>query len=168
MYVQPVENSRRSPAAARATAPQPSQRTLRWARVRELGEAIIAGGDDPASIAEQARELVGVLQRLEEWDGRPAALRPIPMVALSHHHVELIYSLVLLALVQKTGSAADRPGEPRYSDVRDRWLEATAEELEEVRARLAEVWARGSGRRSSSGRRGGSGEDAAAACGEHV
>jgi hypothetical protein len=43
--------------------------------------------------------------------------------------------------VQKTGSTADRPAEPRYRDVRDRWLEATAGELEEVRARLAEVWA---------------------------
>jgi hypothetical protein len=47
---------------------------------------------------------------------------------------------VLLALVQKTESTVDRPGEPRYRDVRDRWLACTAEELEEVRARLAEVW----------------------------
>jgi hypothetical protein len=54
------------------------------------------------------------------------------MVALNDHQVALIYSLVLLALVQKTGSTADRPGEPRYRDVRDRWLACTAEELEEV------------------------------------
>jgi hypothetical protein len=62
------------------------------------------------------------------------------MVALNEHHVALIYSLVLLALVEKTGSTADRPGEPAYRDVRDCWLEATVGELEEVRARLAEVW----------------------------
>jgi hypothetical protein len=66
---------------------------------------------------------------------------PIPMVALDDKQVALIYSLMLLALVQKTGSTADRPGEPRYRDVRDRWLEATAGDLEEVRARLAAVWA---------------------------
>jgi hypothetical protein len=53
------------------------------------------------------------------------------MVALNDKQVALIYSLVLLALVQKTGSTADRPGEPRYRDVRDRWLACTAEELEE-------------------------------------
>jgi hypothetical protein len=52
--------------------------------------------------------------------------------SLNDHQVALIYSLVLLV---KTGSAADRPGEPRYSDVRDRGLESIAEELEEVRAR---------------------------------
>jgi hypothetical protein len=62
------------------------------------------------------------------------------MVSLNDSQVALIYSLVLLALVQKTGSTADRPGEPRYRDVRRRWLEATADDLEEVRARLAEVW----------------------------
>jgi hypothetical protein len=139
MYAQPVENSRRSPAAAATTA-QPSQRTLRWARMRELGEAITAGSNDPSRIVEQARELVDVLHGLEEWDDGPAALRPVPTVALSDHQVTLIYSLVLLALVQKTESAADRPGEPRYSDARDRWLKATAGELEEVRARLEEVW----------------------------
>jgi hypothetical protein len=99
----------------------------------------VAGGD-LASIVEQARELVGVLQGLEEWDRGPAALRPLPMVALNDHQVELIYSLVLQALVQETEGTADRPGELRYSDVRDRWLEATVGELAEVRARLAEVW----------------------------
>ena len=31
----------------------------------------------------------------------------------------------------------DRPGEPRYGDVRDRWLACTSEELEEARSRLA-------------------------------
>jgi hypothetical protein len=138
MYAKPVQNSRWSPAAA-ATAGQPSQRTLRWVRIRELGEAIMAGSNDPVRIIEQARELVGILRGLEEWDDGPAALWPVPMVALSDHQVALVYSLVLLALVEKTGSAADRPGEPRYSDVRDRWLEATAGELGEVRARLAEV-----------------------------
>lgn len=65
--------------------------------------------------------------------------RPIPMVLLNDSQVALIYSLVLLALVQKTASTSDRPGEPRYRDVRDRWLQATAGDLEEVRARLAEV-----------------------------
>jgi hypothetical protein len=67
-------------------------------------------------------------------------MRPIPMVALNDSQVALIYSLVLLALVQKTGGTADRPGEPRWRDVRDRWLVCTADRLEEVRARLAEVW----------------------------
>ena len=99
MYAQPVENSARSPAAG-ATAPQPSQRTLRWARIRELGEAIMAGSNDPVRIIEQARELVGVLQGLEEWDCGPAGPRPVPTVALNDHQVELVYSLVLLALVQ--------------------------------------------------------------------
>jgi hypothetical protein len=107
--------------------------------MRELGEATMTGGD-PARIVEQARELVNVLRGLEEWDQGPGWMRPIPMVALNDHQVALIYSLVLLALVQKTGSTADRPGEPRYCEVRDRWLTCTAEELEEVRARLAEVW----------------------------
>ena len=138
MYVQPVENEHGAPLAG-ATADQPSQRSLRWNRVRELGEAIVAGGD-PAQIVEQARELVDVLRGLQEWSLGPDWLRPVPMVALNDSQVALIYSLVLLALVQKTGSTADRPGEPRYRDVRDRWLEATVAELEEVRARLAEVW----------------------------
>jgi hypothetical protein len=99
----------------------------------------MAGGD-PARIVEKARELVDVLRGLEEWSRDPGSMRPIPMVALNDHQVALIYSMVLLALVQKTGSIADRHGQPRYSDVRDRWLACTAEELEEVRARLAEVW----------------------------
>lgn len=138
MYAQPVENQRR-PSGAGAIAPGPSERSMRWARVRQIGEAI-QGGDDPDRIVEQAHELIDVLQRLEEWDHGPESMRPVPMVALNDHQVELIYALVLLALVQKTWSATDRPGEPRYRDVRDRWLGATAEELEEVRARLAEVW----------------------------
>jgi hypothetical protein len=107
--------------------------------VRKLAAAIRAGSD-AALIVEQADELVEVLRGLEEWDHGPGWMRPIPMVALSDHQVALVYSLVLLALIEKTGSAPDRPSEPRYGDVRDRWLEATAEELEEVRARLAEVW----------------------------
>jgi hypothetical protein len=142
MYEQPVENQRRSPTAE-AIAPLPSRRSLRWARIREFGEAIAEGGD-PARIVEQARWLVDVLRGLEEWDHGPGGMRPIPMVALNDQQVALIYSLVLLALVlpalvQKTGSTADRPGQPRYSDMRDRWLACTGEELEEVRARLAEV-----------------------------
>jgi hypothetical protein len=137
MYAQPVENEH-EPSLAGGTADQPSQRTLRWNRVRELGEVIVTGGD-PARIVERARELVDVLCGLEEWDQGTDWMRPIPMVALNDSQVALIYSLVLLAQVQKTGSAADRPGEPRYRDVRDRWLACTAEELEEVRG-LAEVW----------------------------
>ena len=66
-------------------------------------------------------------------------MRHVSAVALNDYQVALIYSLVLLAVVQKTGSTARRPGEPRYRDVRDRWLACTAEELEEVRARLAEA-----------------------------
>ncbi len=125
---------------AGATAPQPSQRSLRWSRVRELGEAIADGGE-PARIVEQARWLVDVLQGLGgmgPWPGLNAA-NP-DGGAQPDKQVALIYSLVLLALVQKTGSTADRPGEPRYRDMRDRWLEATADDLEEIRARLAEVW----------------------------
>ncbi len=138
MYAQPVENEPASPAAG-AIEHQPSRRSLIWARIREFGEAITQGGD-PTRIVEQARELVDVLRGLEEWDHGPGWMRPIPMVSLNDHQVALIYSLVLLALVQKTGSTADRPGEPPYRDVRDRWLACTAEELEEVRGRLAEVW----------------------------
>jgi hypothetical protein len=138
MYAQPVDNEDGAPLPG-ATADQSSQRSLRWARIRELAVAIGACGD-PAQITEQARELVEVLRELEEWDCRPAGVRPIPHVALNDHQVALTYSLVLLALVQKTGSTVDRPGEPRYIDVLDRWLQATADELEEVRARLAEVW----------------------------
>ena len=138
MYAQPVENPRRSQAAD-ATVPQPSRRAQLWHRARELGEAITEGGD-AARIVERARELVSVLRELEEWEHDPGSLRPIPHVALNDHQVGLIYSLVLLAPVQKTESTVERPCEPRYSDVRDRWLGATAEELEEVRARLAEVW----------------------------
>jgi hypothetical protein len=69
MYAQPVENERGAPSA-RATTHQPSQRSLRWTRARELGEAIMTG-NDPARIVEQARELVDVLQVLEEWDHGP-------------------------------------------------------------------------------------------------
>jgi hypothetical protein len=138
MYAQPVENLRRSQAAD-ATVPQPSRRSQLWRLARELGEAITEGGD-AAPIVERARDLVGVLRELEEWGGGPDAMRPIPNLALNDHQVALIYSLVLLALVQKTESTVERPGEPRYCDVRDRWLEATAEELEEVRERLREVW----------------------------
>jgi hypothetical protein len=138
MYEQPLENPHDSPASE-ATADQSSQRSLRWARVRELGQAVVTGAD-PARIVERARELVDVLQGLEEWSCDPRSMRPIPMVALNDSQVALIYSLVLLALVQKTGSTADWPGEPRYGDVQDRWLACTAEELEEVRARLVEVW----------------------------
>jgi hypothetical protein len=89
---------------------------------------------------EQARELVDVLPGLEVRDRGPAGMSPTPMVALNDHQVELIYSLVLLALVQKTGSTTDGPSEPRYRDVSDRWLACTVEELEEVRERLAAVW----------------------------
>jgi hypothetical protein len=88
----------------------------------------VAGGD-AARIVEQARELVDVVRGLGEWGHGPDWMGPIPMVALDDKQVALIYSLMLLALVQKTGSTADRPGEPRYRDVR------------EVRARLAAVWA---------------------------
>jgi len=35
--------------------------------------------------------------------------------------------------VQKTESAADRPGEPRYGDVRDPRLACTVDEMEDVR-----------------------------------
>jgi hypothetical protein len=143
----PVDNEHDAPPAG-ATADQPSQRSLRWSRVREPGEAIKTGGD-AAQIVEQARELVDVLRGLEEWGHGPDWMGPIPMVALNDKQVALIYSLVLLALVQKTGSTADRPGEPRYRDVRDRWLACTAEELEEVRARLAEVWGSRLGPRSA-------------------
>jgi hypothetical protein len=59
MYAQPVENAPGSPPAA--TASEPSQRILNWARVRELGEAIAADGD-PAAIIERAREPVDVLR----------------------------------------------------------------------------------------------------------
>jgi hypothetical protein len=112
---------------------------VRWSLVRDLGEAILTGGD-AARVVEQARELVDVLRGLEEWGHGPGWMRPIPMVALNDHQVALIYSLVLLAQVQKTGSRADRPGEPRYIDVLGHWLQATAGELEEVRARLVGVW----------------------------
>jgi hypothetical protein len=138
MYGQPVENEHDAPPAG-ATADQLSQRSLRWVRARELGQVIVSGGD-PARIVEQAREMVDVLRGLEEWDQGAGRMRPIPMMALNDSQVALIYSLVLMALVQKTGSSTDRRGEPRYRDVRDRWLACTAEELEEVRARLAEVW----------------------------
>jgi hypothetical protein len=80
------------------------------------------GGGDPAQIVEQARELIDVLRGLEEWDHGVGWMRPIAMVALNDHQVALIYSLLLLAPVQKTGSTADRSWEPRYRDVRDRWL----------------------------------------------
>jgi hypothetical protein len=59
MYGQPVENQPGSPLAA-ATPDQPSQRSLRWARVVELDAAIVEG-DDSARIVEEARELVDVL-----------------------------------------------------------------------------------------------------------
>ncbi len=139
MYAQPVENEHDAPLSG-GTAHRTSQRETRWARARELGEAIATGGD-AARIVEQARELVDLLRGLEEWDHGPGWMCPIPMVSLNDHQVALIYSLVLMALIGKTGSTVDRPGEPRYRDVRDCWLHATAEDLEEVRGRLAEVWA---------------------------
>lgn len=57
---------------------------------------------------EQARELVDVLQGLEEWSLGADWMRPVPNVALNDHQVALIYSVVLLALVQKTESTLDR------------------------------------------------------------
>jgi hypothetical protein len=50
----------------------------------------MAGGDDPAELVEQARDLVDVLQGLEEWNRGAAPLRPVPMVALNDHQVELV------------------------------------------------------------------------------
>jgi hypothetical protein len=102
-------------------------------------------------VDEFAPELVDVLRGPEEWDHGPGWMRPIPMVALNDHQVALIYSLVLLALVQKTGSTADRHGQPRYSDVRHRWLVATAEELRRFGPGWRRCGARGSERSSSSG-----------------
>jgi len=67
-------------------------------------------------------------------------MRPIPSVSLNDNQVALIYALVTLALVRKTESTVQRPGEPSFRDVRDRWLRSTAGELEELLARLAEVW----------------------------
>ncbi len=90
---------------------------------------------------EHVRELVGVLEGLDEWYYGPGFMRPVPAVALNDYQVALTYSLVLLALVRKTGSTADRPGEPRFRDVQHRWAKATAEDLVELLARLAEVWA---------------------------
>lgn len=86
---------------------------------------------------EQARELVGVLQGLEEWGGGPGTLRPIPHLALNDSQVGLIYSLVLLALMQKTESTADGRANRGAATCGTRWLACTTEELEEVRARLA-------------------------------
>jgi hypothetical protein len=54
-------------------SPTPSQRSLRWARIRELGEAIMGGGDDPALRGGRARELVRVLRGLEERGPGPPA-----------------------------------------------------------------------------------------------
>jgi hypothetical protein len=73
MYAQPVENEHGAPLAG-AAADQPIRRTLRWARIRELGEAIVADGD-PVGIVEQARELVDVLRGLQEWDRGPGCGR---------------------------------------------------------------------------------------------
>jgi hypothetical protein len=55
--------------------------------------------------------MVDVLRGLEEWDQGAGRMRPIPMMALNDSQVALIYSLVLMALVQKTGSSTDRRGE---------------------------------------------------------
>lgn len=62
-------------------------------------------------------------------------------MALNKDQAASIYSLVLLALVRKTGSALDRPDEPRFRDMQDRWLTASGRGLGEGPARLAEVWA---------------------------
>ncbi len=140
MYALSVEKVQVTATSGRIVNREPSQRSLRWARVRTLGKAI-AQGNDPALIVEHARELVDVLEGLEEWYYGPGFMRPVPAVALNDYQVALTYSLVLLALVRKTGSTTDRPGEPRFRDVQDRWVKATAEDLVELLARLAEVWA---------------------------
>jgi hypothetical protein len=126
----PPPRPRPSPASARSAGPASGSSARRsWpAATTQLGSW--------SRLANWSASCGG----LEEWDHDPDSLRPIPHVALSDHQVGLIYSLVLLALVQKTESAVDRPGEPRYCDARDRWLACGEEELEEVRARLAEVW----------------------------
>jgi hypothetical protein len=123
-------------------------RSMKLAPTRERGHR---DGRRPRPDRAQARELVDVLRGPEEWDHGPGWMRPIPMVALNDHQVALIYSLVLLALVQKTGSTADRHGQPRYSDVRHRWLVATAEELRRFGPGWRRCGARGSERSSSSG-----------------
>jgi hypothetical protein len=138
MYAQPVESAPRSPAVP-APATETSQRVTRWARAREIDEAIVADGD-PDRIVGRRASWSTCCGGLEEWERKPNWMRLVPMETLNDHQVALIYSLVPLALVEKTGSTGDRPGQPRYRDVRDCWLESTADELEEVRARLAEVW----------------------------
>jgi len=78
----------------------------------------VAGGD-PGGIVGQARDLVDVLRGLEEWERVPNWMLPVPMETLTDQQAAPRDSLVLLALVEKTGSTADRRGKPRYVDVLD-------------------------------------------------
>ncbi len=116
--LKPVEDEQVLATGGPIGTREPSQRSLRWGRVRTLGKAIVEG-NDPALIVEHARELVGVLEGLDEWYYGPGFMRPVPAVALNDYQVAPTYSLVLPALVRKTGSTADRPGEARFRDVQD-------------------------------------------------
>src|SRR5215467_10996009 len=105
MCVQPVENRR---VAARAITP-PAQLPRRGGpgpgtRRRHRGRR--PPGPDRRVGARAGRCLAGT----GAVGAQPRLDAPIPMVTLNEYQVALIYSLVPLALVQTTGSTADRPG----------------------------------------------------------
>ena len=113
-----------------------SQRSRRWGEVRKLGAAI-RGGTDVDQVAAQARELVDLVEGLEEWTYGPLYMVP---VVLGNKHMALAYTLVQLALARKTGSTEDVPGRPRLRDAQRSWAESKAEDLEELLDRLGEAW----------------------------
>jgi hypothetical protein len=113
-----------------------SQRSHQWDRVRRLGAAIRTG-DDPGQVAAQARELVDLIEGLEEWRYGPLYMVP---VVLDNNHMALAFALAQLALARKTGSSADRPGWPRLHEAQRRWAEAQADDLEELLGRLGDAW----------------------------
>jgi hypothetical protein len=113
-----------------------STRSRRWGEVRKLGAAI-RSGTDVEVIAAQARELVDLVEGLEEWTYGPLYVVP---VVLGSKYMALAYALVQLALARKTGSTEDVPGQPRLRDAQRSWAESKAEDLEELLGRLGDAW----------------------------
>jgi hypothetical protein len=100
-------------------SPQPSSPRMRGSAMS------IAEGGDAARIVEQARELVGVLRGLAEWDHGPGldAADPDGGAQRLPGGVDLLAGAA--GAVQKS--------------VRDQWLQAMHGDLAEIRARLGEV-----------------------------
>lgn len=83
------------------TQPTPRRRAPGWvSEPARRGRTVPSSGVRPAASRRASHRT-------------PPHRRQVPVLQLACKQVALIYSLVLLALAQRTGSTADRPAEPR-------------------------------------------------------